>query len=100
MASPFQAGFLEKVVVISSSMVYECCDNFPSKVRTFLGCEMVMLRLKSAGSRPEILPSTVPGLRWFRVHWGVKPMGWRLDSSPVDVVFAEAKYLWFSKVGL
>merc|ERR1712100_488207 len=25
-----KAGFLEKVVVISSSMVYECADTFPS----------------------------------------------------------------------
>ena len=26
-----EAGFLEKVVVVSSSMVYECSDSFPSK---------------------------------------------------------------------
>ena len=29
--SDVQAGFFEKVVVISSSMVYECSDSFPSK---------------------------------------------------------------------
>eukprot|EP00440_Ansanella_granifera_P068980 gb/GFBE01074828.1/.p1 GENE.gb/GFBE01074828.1/~~gb/GFBE01074828.1/.p1 ORF type:complete len:364 (+),score=101.33 gb/GFBE01074828.1/:1-1092(+) len=33
-----QAGFLEKIVVISSSMVYECCDSFPSKESDLKGC--------------------------------------------------------------
>ncbi|CAK9016855.1 Katanin p60 ATPase-containing subunit A1 (Katanin p60 subunit A1) (p60 katanin) (Fragment), partial [Durusdinium trenchii] len=33
-----QAGFLEKVVVISSSMVYECCETFPSKESDLKSC--------------------------------------------------------------
>jgi len=35
-------------------------------------------------------------------HWGreVKPMGWRRNNSPGVVGFSEAKYLWFSEVGL
>lgn len=33
-----QAGFLEKVVVISSSMVYECCESFPSKEADLKSC--------------------------------------------------------------
>ena len=96
MASPLQAGFLEKVVVISSSMVYECCDSFPSKDNC-LGYEMVdsgfkpqgfpksygILSPNPAGGRLEILPSTVPCIR-MAGHWGreVKPMGWRRDNSP------------------
>merc|ERR1711862_894082 len=34
----YQAGFLEKIVVISSSMVYECCDTFPSKENDLRRC--------------------------------------------------------------
>ncbi|CAE8672406.1 unnamed protein product [Polarella glacialis] len=33
-----QAGFFEKVLVISSSMVYECCESFPSKESDLLTC--------------------------------------------------------------
>jgi len=33
-----KAGFLEKIVVISSSMVYECCDTFPSKESDLKSC--------------------------------------------------------------
>ncbi|CAJ1370713.1 unnamed protein product [Effrenium voratum] len=33
-----QAGFFEKVVVISSSMVYECSDSFPSKETDLKTC--------------------------------------------------------------
>eukprot|EP00928_Gymnodinium_smaydae_P053257 TRINITY_DN37293_c0_g1_i1.p1 TRINITY_DN37293_c0_g1~~TRINITY_DN37293_c0_g1_i1.p1 ORF type:complete len:400 (+),score=92.79 TRINITY_DN37293_c0_g1_i1:96-1202(+) len=33
-----KAGFLEKVVVISSSMVYECSDQFPSKEEHLKTC--------------------------------------------------------------
>jgi nucleoside-diphosphate-sugar epimerase len=33
-----QAGFLEKILVISSSMVYESCDSFPSKESDLKTC--------------------------------------------------------------
>jgi len=33
-----QAGFLEKIVVISSSMVYECSESFPSKETDLKSC--------------------------------------------------------------
>lgn len=33
-----QAGFLEKIVVVSSSMVYECSESFPSKESDLKSC--------------------------------------------------------------
>jgi nucleoside-diphosphate-sugar epimerase len=34
----YQAGFLEKILVISSSMVYESCESFPSKESDLKTC--------------------------------------------------------------